>query len=151
MSESGLWFDGASGSSGSMYGYLDQPVNSYISGSVDYAPADWGSVGPTTAGTYNVPVTAQPVNSPQNTAGYSSSISPDVAKLLSQGIGVLGQLGMGKMQLDYAKAEATNGGLFWNGRYAQIGRNGLGIANGQINLSVLLLLGGAAWLLLRKG
>jgi len=146
------FLDWSPSSGGGGYSYLDQPVNSYISGSVDTAPAGWDTpVGPQTNGTYGIPVTAQQTNSPQNVAGYSSVITPDVAKLLSQGIGVLGQLGMGKMQLDYAKAEATNGGLFWNGRYAQIGRNGLGMINPQMNLSVLLLIAGGAWLLLRKG
>lgn len=100
-------------------------------------------------GTFVTPDAATPVNSPQNTAGYSSSISPQVAMLLSQGIGTLGKLGMGAMQMDYARAEATNGGLYYQGRYAGLARNGNGQVNQPMNLSVLLLIGGLAYLLLK--
>lgn len=152
MSDVGFSFADYSPSVGGMYDYLSQPVDSYISGSVDYAPDGWDSpVGPQSNGTYGIPVTAQQRNSPQNTAGWSSSISQSTADLLKYGIGALGQLGMAKMQVDYARAEATNGGLFYQGRPALLGRNGLGMVSGGMNLSVLLLIAGGAWLLLRKG
>lgn len=116
-----------------------------------YTPQDYANlgsgVGPQIDGTYGVPVAAQQTNNPQNTAGYSSSISPQVASLLSQGIGTLGKLGLGAMQLDYARAEATNGGLYYQGRYAGIPRNGYGQVNQPMNLSVLLLIGGLVYLL----
>ena len=132
-------------------GYLQQPTDSWISGAVDTAPAGWGSsVGPQTDGTYAIPQTAQLSNAPQNNAGYSSSLSPMAASILQNGIGILGKLGLSKMQIDYARAEATNGGLFWQGRPALLSRNGYGAVNQPMNLSVLLLLAGGAWLLLRK-
>lgn len=100
-------------------------------------------------GTFNTPISAQQTNNPQNTAGYSSTISPAVANLLSQGIGTLGKLGMGAMQLDYARAEATNGGLYYQGRYAGLARNGYGQINQPINLSVVLIIGALAYVLLK--
>ncbi|AXS79861.1 hypothetical protein [Dechloromonas sp. HYN0024] len=106
-------------------------------------------IGPQDNGTYGIPLAAQPANDPQNTAGYSSSISPQVAGLLSQGIGAMTRLGMGAMQLDYARAEATNGGLYYQGRYAGIPRNGYGQVNQPMNLSVILLIGALAYLLLK--
>ncbi len=51
----------------------------------------FGEVGPQTDGTYNVPSASQQVNSPQNTAGYSTATPDWVKNVLTQGIGVLGQ------------------------------------------------------------
>lgn len=113
-----------------------------------YASAfDAEPVGYASDGTFGTPMTAQPVNSPQNQAGYSSSISPTVAAILNNGIGVLGRLGMTSMQVDYMKAEATNGGLYRQGVYAGIPR--YGVAGQQMNLSVLLLIAGLAYLILK--
>lgn len=123
------------------------PVNGGDLGlGADITTAD---IGPQTDGTYGIPTTAQQYNAPDNTAGYSPSVSPQVAALLSQGIGSLTQLGLGAMVLDYKKAEATNGGLFYQGQYAALRRNGYGQVNQPLTLSTLLLLGGLAYLLLK--
>ena len=117
---------------------------------IDVAPAGgiWETpVGPQADGTYQYPTTAQQVNSPQNTAGYSSAISPQVAQLFSQGIGALSNLGIAKMQVDYARAAATNGGLFLQGRYAGVPL--VGRRAQQMDFSMLLLIGGLAYLLLK--
>lgn len=106
-------------------------------------------IGPQSDGTYGTPTTAQLYNAPDNNAGYAPSISPTTAALLSQGIGSLTQLGLGAMTLDYRKAEATNGGLFYQGQYAALRRNGYGQINQPITLSTMLLLGGLAYLLLK--
>lgn len=105
------------------------------------------SVGPQNNGTYEIPVNAQQVNLPQNTAGYSS-VTPDwVGKILSQGIGALTQVKMAQAQIDYRRAEATNGGLFFQGRPAYLARNGAGQVGQPVNLSALLMIGGLLWFL----
>lgn len=105
--------------------------------------------GPQSDGTYAVPVAAQQVNDPANVAGYSATMSDSTYKLLSQGIGTLGQLGLANMNLDYRRYEATNGGLFRQGYYAGISGNGYGRANQPMQLSTLLLICGLAYLLLK--
>jgi hypothetical protein len=106
-------------------------------------------IGPQNNGTYGTPLTAQPTNNPSNTAGYPSDTPAWVGSLLTQGVGVLGNLGMAKMQVDYRRAEATNGGLYWQGRPAYLAGNGYGMTNQPITLSTLLLIGGLAFLLLK--
>lgn len=103
-------------------------------------------VGPQSDGTYQIPVAAQQQNRPDNTAGYSTPMNQQTAAILSQGLGVLGNLANTAMVLDYRKYEATNGGLFMQGR----GINGM---NGQVmrpNYSMLLLLAAAAFILLKE-
>jgi len=104
-------------------------------------------VGPQTDGTYQIPVAAQQVNNPANSAGYSTPMSAQSAALLSQGIGVLGNLANSAMVLDYKKYEATNGGLFMQGR----GINGInGMPQARPNYSMLLLLAGVVYFM-QKG
>lgn len=97
-------------------------------------------VGPQTDGTYSVPQTAQPVNDPSNTAGYSAATPAWVGDVLTKGIGVLGQYLNTSQLIDYRKAEATNGGIYYQGRPALFNT-----VNGQAQPNMtfwLLVLGG---------
>lgn len=105
-----------------------------------------GAVGPQTDGTYSIPTAAQQVNNPANTAGNSTPMDKQSAALLSQGLGVLGNLANTAMVMDYRKYEATNGGLFMQGRAI----NGVPVTQMRPNYSGLLLLAGIV-IFLRKG
>jgi len=104
--------------------------------------SSWGwsdLVGPQTDGTQGTPVTAQQVNSPANTAGYSDVLSPQVFSLLQQGIGVAANSFNLSQVLDYKRYEATNGGLFMNGQGAYGARTG--VVNPNYSMLILLMMG----------
>jgi len=98
-------------------------------------------IGPQSDGTYSYPVAAQPVNDPANTAGYSASAPAWVGGVLTQGIATLGQYLQAKNITDYRRWEATNGGLFMQGRPAYL-RNGQPAVALPSSVITLLLLGG---------
>lgn len=101
----------------------------------------FGEIGPQTDGTYNVPAASQQVNSPQNTAGYSTATPDWVKNVLTQGIGVLGQYVNTKQAIDYKKWESTNGGLFLQGMNAGLYQRQAIPTNPRTSLALLILLG----------
>lgn len=119
--------------------------------SVGYEMPDW-SVGPNNNGTYNVPDTAQTSNRPWDAAGGSlGNYGGDVWQVLSQGVGVWSQYKKNQQFIDYQRYEATQGGVFQQGRPAGSYQTGVAVrANAQGNPLMLLLLIGGAVLLLRK-
>ncbi|MYM39656.1 hypothetical protein [Duganella qianjiadongensis] len=107
-------------------------------------------VGPTNDGTYNVPTAAQPNNQPWDAAGgtlgqYSTK---DVIGLLRDGIGIWSQNKRNNQFLDYQRYEATQGGVFTQGR--PVGTRATVTAQASGNPTMLILLIGGALLLLRK-
>ncbi len=73
-------------------------------------------VGPQTGGTYNVPASAQPNNTPWDSAGGTvGQYGGDVLSILSKGIGQWSQYQSNQQLLDYKRYEATQGGVFAQG------------------------------------
>lgn len=109
------------------------------------------TVGPTNNGTYNVPAAAQPVNQQWDTGGGTlGQYSGDVFTILSQGIGAWSQY-MGNQQLlDYKRFEATQGGVFQQGKSTQIPLGGTVTARASFNPLTLMLIVGGVFLLLRN-
>lgn len=103
---------------------------------IDNGVAGYYGAGPNNDGTYTTPLAAQQYNKPANTAGYNSPMSQQTYGLLTQGIGVLGNLANTAMMIDYKKYEATNGGLFMQGA----GAYGQRVATVNPNYSMLILL-----------
>jgi hypothetical protein len=111
---------------------------------------DYG-VGPTDNGTYNVPSAAQPVNQQWDTGGGTlGQYSGDVFSILSQGIGAWSQYQGNQQLLDYKRFEATQGGVFMQGSPTQVPLAGTVTARATISPLMLMLIAGAAVLLLRK-
>lgn len=112
---------------------------------------DNGNVGPQTGGTYDIPATAQQSNLPWDTPGaVRGQYGSDVLGILSQGIGVWSQYAQTNQMLDYRRYEATNGGVYAQGRPAgQMAATGRVQVSGNSNMLLLLLIGGA-FLLLNK-
>lgn len=105
------------------------------------------TVGAQPDGTYAFPQAAQPVNNPSNTAGYSS-LTPDwVGNVLTQGVGVLGQYFSNEQMLDYRRFEATNGGMYQQGRPALLSQNSKSNMN---TILIIALAFGAVFLLVKK-
>lgn len=130
---------------------------------MSYLGLDTGSIDPwfdTSAGvgfqsdgTFSVPVSAEPTNNPANTAGYPSVTDAGSLDILKWGP----QLAQNLLSWDLQKTaidkryEATNGGLFMNGRPAMYGtRTAYGTASPGM---LLALVGLGAFLLLmpKKG
>lgn len=115
----------------------------------DYCSAT--QVGPTNAGTCNVPLNAQAVNQQWDTGGGGlGQYTGDVLQILAQGVGAWSQYKRNEQFLDHQRYEATQGGVFQQGRPNQIPIGGTVTARGSISTTTLLLIGGAAYLLLRK-
>lgn len=116
-----------------------------------YETPDW-SVGPSNDGTYNVPDTAQTSNRPWDSAGGTlGQYGGDVWQVLSQGIGVYSQYKKNQQFIDYQRYEATQGGVYQQGRPTNGYQAGVAVrANAQGNPLLLILLVGGAILLLRK-
>lgn len=110
------------------------------------------SVGPTNMGTYNPPMTAQPVNQQWDTGGGGlGQYTDDVFAILAQGVGAWSQYKRNEQFLDYQRYEATQGGVYQQGRPAGgIPVGGTVTARATISPTTLLLIAGAAFLLLRK-
>lgn len=116
-----------------------------------YQTADYGSVGPTNDGTYNVPDSAQPNNTPWDAAGgtlgqYSTK---DVIGLLRDGIGAWSQNKRNNQFLDYQRYEATQGGVFTQGRPNPGQAGAVVTARASGNPMTLLLIGGFILLLVK--
>jgi hypothetical protein len=110
----------------------------------------WSGVGPAEDGTYSVPGTAQPVNSPANTAGFPSLNSDSALDLLKYGVGIVTDSWKFKELMDYRRFEATNGGVFQQGRTATSSAATAGAL--PVNGLILAALAVAGFLLLtRKG
>ena len=115
-----------------------------------YTMPDYG-VGPTNAGTYNVPASAQPVNTQWDSAGGTlGQYSGDVFTILSQGIGAWSQYKRNDQFLDYQRYEATQGGVYQQGRPNQVPLGATVTAGASISPLTLMLIAGGAYLLLRK-
>lgn len=111
------------------------------------------SVGPTNAGTYNVPLSAQPANRQWDTGGgMLGQYGDEVLGILAQGIGAWSQYKRNDQFMDYQRYEATAGGVYQQGRpnpgYPPAASVGVS-AGGTSPLMLILLIGGAI-LLLRK-
>lgn len=116
---------------------------------VDYGPPL--DIGPQTGGTYNIPESAQQNNLPYDTpGGVVGRYGSDVLGILSQGIGVWSQYQRNKQFIDYQRYEATNGGIFMQGRPAgQMQAAGSVQVRGNNNM-MLLVLGVGLFLMMRK-
>lgn len=120
-------------------------------GAYGFEPVDY-TVGPTNNGTYNVPSSAQPSNTPWDAAGgtlgqYSAK---DVIGLLRDGIGAWSQNKRNNQFLDYQRYEATQGGIYQQGRPNAYPTSAVVTARASGNPVMLILLIGGAMLLLRK-
>lgn len=105
-------------------------------------------VGPQIDGSYNLPVTAQPVNNPSNTAGYPAASDSSALDILKYGVGVATDAWKFNTMIDYKRFEATNGGIYQQGRNANVVRN----ASGSLSPGFLLAAAGIVVLLvLAKG
>ncbi len=117
----------------------------------DVEQDSWATVGPTNAGTYNVPAAAQPVNRQWDSAGGTlGQYGNDVFAILAQGIGAWSQYKRNDQFLDYQRYEATQGGVYQQGRPTQIPFDGSVQARAAFSPLTLILLVGGAVLLLRK-
>ncbi len=106
-------------------------------------------VGPQVGGTYNVPASAQPNNTPWDSAGGTvGQYGGDVLGILSKGIGAWSQYQNNQQLLDYKRYEATAGGVFAQGRPNQI-QTATVTARASSPMLMILLVAGAV-LLLRK-
>lgn len=77
------------------------------------------TVGPQSDGTYAYPGAAQPANQPWDVGGTASgNYSQQVLDVLKFGVGVWQQDQARQEFYDYRRFEATNGGLFMQGRQA---------------------------------
>lgn len=105
---------------------------------------DFGSTGPQTDGTYDIPESALQVNDPSNTAGYPSSNDSDLFSILKFGVGAATDIYKFNSGLDYKRYEATQGGIFEQGRASSVPR----IASGKISISYVLIAVAAVGVLL---
>ena len=105
---------------------------------------DFGDIGPQTDGTYDIPATALQVNDPSNTAGYPSSSDDNLFSILKYGVGAATDVFKFKSGLDYKRFEATQGGLFEQGRTSVLPR----IATGGISTNYILIAAAAVGLFL---
>lgn len=116
---------------------------------VDYGPVL--DVGPQTGGTYDIPVTAQPNNRPWDApGGQRGDYSADVLGILRDGVGIWAQKQRNDQFLDYQRYEATNGGVYRQGRSTPI-QTATGTVTVRSNNNMMyLLIGVGLILLLRK-
>lgn len=113
-----------------------------------------GFVGPQSDGTYQVPATVQANNGPVDVGGtpagsYSGNIS-DIFKYGLQVLGTVGNYNLASQALDYKRYEATQGGLYVQGRPAGV----VTAKTSGLNSGVLLVAGAivlALVLIPRKG
>jgi hypothetical protein len=115
----------------------------------DYG-VDFGyGVGPQSDGTYQIPNNAQPSNQQWDTGGGTrGSYGGDVLGILRDGVGAWSQYQRNNQFLDYQRFEATQGGVFRQGAPNQY--TGAVAARATIDPMLLILMAGAAYLLLRK-
>lgn len=107
-------------------------------------PSGWGldlGIGPSTDGTYGIPTTAQPNNDPSNTAGFPSITSGSALDILKFGVSAITDSWKFGQVLDYKRFEATNGGVFAQGKPANIATPSNGAAGSNFLLAGLLLVG----------
>lgn len=111
------------------------------------------SVGPQSDGTYSYPSAAQPNNQPWDTSGNANgNYAQPVLDILKFGVGVAQQQSAQNAFYDYKRFEATNGGLFLQGRYAGVGTGGMPLRiNPAKNGTLLLLIALGAILLIKAG
>lgn len=76
------------------------------------------NVGGQVDGTFVVPSTADQINDPSNTAGYPASSSNTALDVLKYGVGAITDSWKFAQNLDYKRFEATQGGVFQQGKYA---------------------------------
>ena len=105
----------------------------------EWGPIDpWGVVGPQSDGTV-MPSPTAVMSQPQDTSGgQPAGYSQTVLDIFKYGIGTYASLQMAKQQPDYKRYEATNGGLFQQGRPANIAQANTG---GASNLMLLAMAG----------
>lgn len=109
-------------------------------------------IGPQNDGTYVQPSAAQPNNQPWDTSGNAAgNYSRDVLDVLKFGVGVWQQNDARNQFYDYKRFEATNGGLFLQGRFAGVGTGGMPLAINPAKSQTLLLLMALGVILLIKG
>lgn len=95
--------------------------------------------GPSTDGTYSIPTSAQPVNLPSNTAGFPSFTGQDALDVLKYGVGVISDSWKFSELLDYKRFEATKGGVYQQGQYANGAAVRFSGSNPLLMAGVLLL------------
>lgn len=107
-------------------------------------------VGPQNNGTFSVPRSAQPTNTPWDSAGGTlGNYGNGVLGILQQGIGAWSQYQRNNQFLDYQRYEATSGGVFTQGRPNPMPISAQ-VSARTSNPMMLILIVGAAILLLRK-
>jgi hypothetical protein len=127
--------------------YDDDSLAAALEGS-DY----YTSVGPNNNGTYGVPASAQTSNQPWDSAGgVLGGYSKEIFGILTQGVGAWSQYKKNEQFLDYQRYEATQGGVYQQGRPNPIPYpvQTVPAAMGISPVVMILLIGGAV-LLLRK-
>lgn len=98
-------------------------------------------VGPQSDGTYVQPSASQPNNQPWDTSGNANgNYTKDVLDILKFGVGVAQQQSSQNAFYDYKRFEATNGGIFLQGRFAGVGPGGMPLAVNPAKRGTLLLL-----------
>ncbi|MCE3602384.1 hypothetical protein LXA47_01990 [Massilia sp. P8910] len=128
--------------------YDDDSLAAALEGS-DY----YSSVGPNNNGTYGVPTSAQTSNQPWDSAGgVLGGYGKEIFGILSQGVGAWSQYKKNEQFLDYQRYEATQGGVFQQGRPNPMPVYPVQNVQTAFGMSpmVLILLVGGAVLLLRK-
>lgn len=127
---------------------MDDDIN--LEDSWSYDGGGLSSVGPNNNGTYNVPSSAQTYNTPWDAAGGGlGQYGNDVFQVLQQGIGVYSQYKKNQQFLDYQRYEATQGGVYQQGRPNPT-TGAVVQARATGNPLMLILLVGGVILLLRK-
>lgn len=107
-------------------------------------------VGPQSDGTYEIPSSAQPTNTAWDAGGGTTGDYRGALDILRLGIGAVSQYKKNSQFLDYQRYEATQGGLFPQGRPNAQMVQGQASVSAFGNPMMLMLMAGFAILLLRK-
>jgi hypothetical protein len=114
--------------------------------SVSLYDAMGGSIGPQYDGTYSVPSSGVPANTPWDAAGGNTgNYGSDVLNVLKLGVGAWSADRANTQLLDYKRYEATNGGVYQQGSPAQIAAQ----ASVTRSLMPLLLIAIVAYVVLK--
>jgi hypothetical protein len=125
-----------------MSAYLDSQVGDpYYTDSV-------GSIGPQTDGTYSTPVVSNAVTPYDAGGGPAANYGPQVIDFFKWGTATVLNQKNQVAQLDYKRWEATQAGLYQQGRPANMYTNANGGPTGQL-IMFALIIGGV--ILLAKG